>query len=174
MAKKIDDKELLRMVGSGAQGKDIAEQMGVSPAAISKRLKQLRAVAARPASLEALTPQQQTFVLEVAGGSSQTKAAMTAYECGSLDSAKAMGSKVARLPAVQAAIVDVMESEGLTRGVLVKRLKDHVAQTKDASVSLKAVKTGLELHDAFPASKSLRLNANIELSPVDLSKYRNR
>lgn len=174
MAKKIDDKELLRLADSGAQGKDIAEQLGVSAAAISKRLKRLRADAARPATLDALTPQQQKFAIEVAGGSSQTKAAMTAYECGSLESAKAMGHKVAGLPAVQAAIADVMETAGLTRGVLVKRLKEHVEQKEDPSVSLKAVKTGLELHDAFPASKSVKMNINVDVSPVDLSKYRNR
>lgn len=174
MTKKIDDKELLRLVESGMQGKDIAEQMGVSAAAISKRLKQLKAVAARPEILDALTPQQERYVMEVASGKNQTQAALAAYECGSLESAKTLGSRLAKNEVIQEAITAVMEVEGLSKSVLVRRLKDHVTQDKDASVSLKAVKTGLELHDAFPASKSMRINANIDFSPVDLSKYRNR
>lgn len=174
MAKKIDDKELVRLADSGMQGKDIAEQMGVSPAAVSKRLKRLKAVAARPEVLDALTPQQERYVMEIAGGKNQTQAALAAFECGSLESAKTLGSRLAKNEVIQEAITAVMEAEGLTKSVLVRRLKDHVKQTKDPSVSLKAVKTGLELHDAFPASKSMRINANIDFSPVDLSKYRNR
>jgi len=173
MSRKIDDKELLRLADGGTPQKDIAEQMGVSGAAISKRLKQLRSIAARPAILDTLTPQQQNFVVEIVNGKSQTAAALSAYNVGSIDSAKAIGNKLANNPAIQEAITAVMEAEGLTKGVLVKRLKDHV-QGKDASVSLKAVKTGLELFDSFPAAKSLRINANVECSPVDLSKYRNR
>jgi predicted transcriptional regulator len=173
MSRKIDDKELLRLADGGAQQKDIAEQMGVSGAAISKRLKQLRAATARPDILDALTPQQERYVMEVAAGKNQTQAALAAYECGSLDSAKTLGSRLAKNEVIQEAITSVMEAEGLTRGVLVKRLKDHV-EGKDASVSLKATKTGLELFDSFPASKSLRINANVVFSPVDLSKYRNR
>ena len=171
--RKIDDKELLRLADGGTPQKDIAGLMGVSGPAISKRLKQLRSVAARPAVLDALTPQQERYVMEVASGKNQTQAALAAYECGSLDSAKTLGSRLAKNETIRDAITAVMETEGLTRGVLVKRLKDHV-EGKDASVSLKAVKTGLELHDCFPASKSVKMNINVDCSPVDLSKYRNR
>jgi predicted transcriptional regulator len=174
MIRKIDDDELLRLADGGTSQKKIAEQMGVSGAAVCKRLKLLRAVAARPAVLDTLTPQQERFVVEMAGGKNQTQAALAAYECGSLESAKTLGCRLGKDPAIQGAITAVLEVEGLTKSVLVKRLKDHVAQTKDASVSLKAVKTGLELHDAFPASKSVNLNLYAEFSPVDLSKYRNR
>jgi DNA-binding CsgD family transcriptional regulator len=173
MSRKIDDKELLRLADGGTPQKEIARIMGVSGPAISKRLRKLRAVAARPEVLDALTPQQERYVMEVVSGKNQTQAALAAYECGSLDSAKTLGSRLAKNEVIQEAITAVMEAEGLTRGVLVKRLKDHV-EGKDASVSLKAVKTGLELHDCFPAAKSLRMNVNIEVSPVDLSKYRNR
>ena len=174
MAKKIGTEELQRLIDSGVQQKDIAERLQVSPAAVCKALKRLRAVATRPEILDALTPSQERYVMEIAGGKNQTQAALAAFECGSLDSAKTLGSRLAKNEVIQEAITAVMESEGLTRGVLVRRLRDHVEQKKDPSVSLKAVKTGLELHDAFPASKSMRINANIDLSPVDLSKYRNR
>jgi len=173
MTRKINDEDLLRMAGEGIEQKEIARRFGCAPPSISKRLKQLRAVAVRPAVLDALTPQQERYVMEVAAGKNQTQAALAAYECGSLDSAKTLGSRLAKNEVIQEAITAVMETEGLTRGVLVKRLKDHV-EGKDASVSLKAVKTGLELHDAFPASKSVKMNINVDASPVDLSKYRNR
>ena len=51
--KKIDDDKLLEMIRGGKQGKECADYFGVSPAAISKKLKRLQPLLK---SLEALTP----------------------------------------------------------------------------------------------------------------------
>lgn len=160
--KKIDDALLLQMVEEGKEQKDIAAHFGVSPAAVCKRLKKL----SRPKALENLTAKEERFVVEIARGENQTQAAMKAFDVGSLDSAKTIGCRLMKDPDIQEAITAVMESEGLDRRYLVKKLKSHV-DAPDPSVSLRAVDLGFKLHDAYPANKNLSINADIE-APVDL------
>ena len=173
MTRKINDAELLRLAGEGVEQKEIARLMNCAPPSISKRLKRLRAAAARPAILDTLTVPQQNFVVEIANGKSQTAAALSAYSVGSLGSAQALGSKLANTPAIREAVTAVLETKGLTRGVLAERLKNHVTQTADASVSLKAVKLGFSLHGDL-ITRSENLNINATFAPVNLDKYRNR
>ena len=71
---------------------------------------------------------------------------------------------------IQLAIASIMEQEGLSRTRLITRLKHHV-DSGDANVSLRAVEMGLKLHDSFPAARNMVLNATIDVSPLDLSKY---
>lgn len=172
--RKIDDNELLRLISTGMEQQAIAQHFGVSAAAISKRLKHLRQMEARPAVLDKLTPKEQRFVIEVASGKSQTQAAIAAFNVGTMDSAKTIGSRLARDPDIQEAITAVMESEGLDRTHLVRRLKTHVDNDRDPNVSLRAVDMGLKLHDAYPASKSMNMNINADVDPVDLSLFRRR
>lgn len=165
--KRVNDKELLDMLASGIPQKEIAAHFGVSPPYIAKRKKQLQI----PAPLAVLTPKEKRFVEEIATGASQTQAALTAFDVSSRDSAKALGCTLMKNPEIQEAITFVLESEGLSRRSLVRKLKTHV-DAPDPSVSLKAVDMGLKLHDAYPATKSMNINANIDIAPVDLEKYR--
>ncbi|RII26686.1 MAG: hypothetical protein CXR31_09755 [Geobacter sp.] len=170
MTRKIDDQKLLKLHAEGVEGKAIAERFGVSPAAISKRLKRLT----RPPIFDALTAKEERFVMEIAGGKNQTQAAMSAFDVGSLDSAKTIGSRLMKDTDIQEAITAVMEAEGLTRRYLVGKLKGHVDNAVDPSVSLRAVDLGLKLHDAYPATKNMNLNINVDCDPVDLSQFRQR
>lgn len=165
--KRVNDQEMLDMIAKGISQKDIAAHFGVSPPFIAKRKKQLQI----PAPLAVLTPKEKRFVEEIASGSSQTQAALTAFDVSSRDSAKALGCTLMKNPEIQEAITFVLESEGLSRRSLVRKLKTHV-DAPDPSVSLKAVDMGLKLHDAYPATKSMNINANIDIAPVDLEKYR--
>ncbi len=100
MGRKINDDELIRMFEEGIPQKDIAAHFGCSPPAVCQRLKRLIPPEV-PESLEALTPKQQSFALQVAGGKSQTAAAMDAFDCTSRDSAKAMGYQMMKREEIQ-------------------------------------------------------------------------
>lgn len=165
--KKINDTLLLQMADEGKEQKEIAAFFGVSPAAVCKRLKRLT----RPAVLEKLTPKEERFVMEIVKGENQTQAALKAFSVGSLESAKSIGHRLMKDPDIVEAITAVMDSEGLDRRYLVKKLKTHV-DAPDPSISLRAVDMGLKLHDSYPATKNLNINANLDISPVDLEKYR--
>lgn len=167
MTRKIDDEKLLQLNAEGVEGKAIAERFGVSPAAVSKRLKRLT----RPPVFDNLTGKEERFVMEIAAGKNQTQAAMSAFNVGSLDSAKTIGSRLMKDADIQEAITAVMEAEGLTRRYLVAKLKGHVDNAVDPSVSLRAVDMGLKLHDAYPATKNKNFNVDVSIDPVDLSKY---
>lgn len=171
--RKINDKVLLQLHEEGKEQKEIAAHFGCSPAAICKRLKRLQSVAARRAILGRLSAKEEKFVLEIARGQNQTQAAVAAFDVGSLDSAKSIGSRLMKQPDIREAIDAVLATEGLTKTHLVRRLKDHVDQEADPGVSLRAVETGLKLHDAFPAAKSVNLNLTAEIDhPFDLSMFR--
>ena len=169
--RKINDKELLKLADEGKEQKEIAEIFGVSPAAVCKRLKRLRQIATRPAILDKLTDKEQRFVAEIVSGKNQTQAALSAFNVGGMDSAKTIGCRLAKDPEIQEAITAVLESEGLSRRYLVRKLKTHV-EGIDPNVSLRAVDMGLKLQDAYPATKNLNINAALNIAPVDLEKYR--
>jgi hypothetical protein len=160
--KKIDDSLLLQMADEGKSQTEIAQHFGCSPAAVCKRLKRL----IRPSALKKLTHKEQRFVMEICQGENQTQAAMKAFDVGSLDSAKTLGSRYMRDRDIQEAISAVLENEGLDRRYLARKLKTHV-DGKDPAVSLRAVDMGFKLHDAYPANKNLNINTEIE-SIVDL------
>jgi predicted transcriptional regulator len=75
--RKTNDEEIIAMLKAGMLQKDIAADQGVSPAAISKRIKRLLPP---PESLEKLTEKEQRFALEVARGRTQTQAALNSFE----------------------------------------------------------------------------------------------
>jgi len=171
--KKIIDAELINMADSGTPQKDIAAHFGVSEAAISKRLKRLRQIAIRPAALDKLTAKEERFVMEIVQGNNQTQAALAAFDVRSLDSAKSIGCRLMKDDDIQAAISAVMETEGLTRRYLVRKLKDHV-DGQDQQVSIRAIDMGLKLHDAYPATKTKNMNINADFTEADVSKWFNR
>jgi hypothetical protein len=66
----------------------------------------------------------------------------------------------------------VLETEGLTRRYLIRKLKCHV-DSQDPQASIRAVDMGLKLHDAYPASKTKNLNVNVDVTPADVSRWFN-
>ncbi len=170
--KKIIDDELLKLSESGTPQKEIAAHFKVSEAAISKRLKRLRQIATRPEILDKLTAKEERFVMEIVEGKSQTQAAIVAFDVSSLDSAKSIGCRLMKDGDIQEAITAVMETEGLTRRYLIRKLKNHVDAT-DPNVSIRAVDLGLKLHDVYPASKTKNMNINAEVTSADVSRWFN-
>lgn len=153
-AKKIDDNKLLEMIRDGKQGKECAAFFQVSPAAISKKLKRLQPP---PKSLEALTLKEQRFCIEVANGRTQTQAAMNSFECGSLQSAKVIGSQLMDKPEIEMAISDLMAEAGLTKRYRLQRLRQHV-DSSSADVSLKALDQSWKLSGDYAPEKHMTMN----------------
>ena len=104
-------------------------------------------------------------------GEAQTQSAITAFDVGSIDSAKAIGNRLMKDSDIQLAITTIMEQQGLTRSHLITRLKHHV-DGSDPNISLRATVEGLKLTDAYPATKNLNINAIVDCDPVDLSRFR--
>lgn len=167
---KIIIADLIRMMEEGLQQKDIAASFGVSEAAVSKAVSKVKRNATRPEILDQLTDKELKFASEIAAGASQSHAASVAFNVSSKDSAKSLGCTLMKSPAIQEAVSEIMNDIGLGKRFLVKRLKDHVI-APDPQASLRAVDMGLKLHDAYPAAKSMTLNLNSDVSPLDLSKY---
>jgi len=123
--KKINDQVLQKMLEENTQQKEIAKYFGVSESAISQRVKRLHQ-AAPPESFAGLSPKEQKFVLGKIEGKSNTAAALQAYNCGSVESAKTIGSRLSRDPDITMAISDLMHQEGIGRRYRVKRLRDVI------------------------------------------------
>lgn len=167
---KINLDELCELLDQGMSQKNAAAHFNVSEAAVSQAVAKLRNSALRPELMDSLTAKEKEFVYEMASGKSQTQAALNAFDVSSYESAKTIGSRLARDPEIAEAITAVMAAEGLSRRKLVRRLREHV-DSQDSQASLRAVDIGLRLHDAYPAQKRANLNVNIDVCPVDLSRY---
>ena len=157
--RKTDDHEIIRMRDEGKSGVEIAAHFGVSPAAISKRLKRLLPVR-EPESFGKLTDKEKKFVVAKAEGQSNTAAAMTAFDVTSRESAKAIGHKLAQDPDVNLALADLMAQEGLTRRHRVQRLRDAIDHP-DPNVSLKGLDQSWKLDGAY-IEKHINLNISYE------------
>jgi predicted transcriptional regulator len=168
--KKIDDYKLVEMLKQGKQQKEIAHIMGVSEPAISQRLKKLLPP---PDSLKDLTEKEQKFIIAKAKGKTNTDAALASYEATSRESAKSIGSQLMDRPEIRKAIDDLMELRGIGREFRIDKLGQHM-KNRDPNVSLKALDLGFKLANDFPPLRSFNLNANVDITPVDLSKYRNK
>ncbi|TRZ50634.1 hypothetical protein D4S03_06415 [bacterium] len=137
MAKKIDDDVLSKMVEEGKPQREMARLFGVSDAAISKRIKRLHQ-AEPPESFKSLSPKEQKFILAKLEGKSGTAAALQAYDCGSVESAKTIGSRLSGDPDIARAIHDLMHEEGIGRRRIVQRVRDLV-EAKDLGIAAKGV-----------------------------------
>ena len=167
---KILYEELVRLNAEGLTQRQLAAHFNSSIPAVCKALAKVRRNTGRPAILENLTAKEESFVIEIASGKNQTQAAMAAFECTSLSSAKAIGSRLANDPEIAEAITAVLNAEGLGTRVLVRRLRDHV-RNDDPQASLRAVDMSLKLHGAYPATVTKNLNIHADICPVDLSAY---
>ncbi|MFO0752977.1 MAG: hypothetical protein U0411_06595 [Thermodesulfovibrionales bacterium] len=170
--RKIDDSKLLEMIEDGKSQKDCAAFFNVSEPAITKRLKKLRACVL-PESVKRLTGKEQRFVLALTQGRTQTAAAMEAFDVTSRDSAKTIGSRLAKEPEIKAAITDLLSMKGASPGWVAERFK-FWGDALDPQASLRAVENVAKLHDLYPASKSMNMNIDMAtLVKVDLSEYEN-
>ena len=171
--RKINPELLLQMISEKASRRDMAARFGCSEAAISKHLKRQTAPPPEPLKIDALTPKEKSFVVAMASGESQTSAACRAYDVTSRQSGKALGHTLMNNPNIREALEEIRDRE-IPLSHLVKRLRQHVDST-DPSTSLRAVDMGLKLHDAYPATRNMNINANADISPrfLDLSMYEN-
>ena len=169
-ARKVSDDQILNLHEQGLNQSQIGEALGVSNVAIHKRLKRILVMA----SLEKLTPKEQQFCIAVSEGKTRTQAALEAYDCSSIDSAKALQNTLKGKPEIQDNITALMDIEGLTRSHKIKTLKGHVDNKADPHVSLKALDMSFKLANDYPPQRNINLNADFILSPVDLERYRNR
>lgn len=145
--RKTNDNEILQMLKEGKSQREIARHFNVSDVAIHKRLKRLEVIAP-PESLKALTPKQQKFALEIAQGKTQTQAALSSFECGSMDSAKSLGHNLMKDPDIKTAISDLMASEGLSRRYRIQRLKSCI-DSKDPGIVLKGLDQSWKLENLY-------------------------
>jgi predicted transcriptional regulator len=153
--------ELMALLDQGLTQKEAADRLGVSPAAVSKRMKRLP-----PTSFSKLSPKQRKFVEGRAKGLSQTESVCQAYEVSSRKSAKALGHTLSKNPEVSTALADLMEHHGVGRSRRVERLAEHI-ENQDPTVSLKALDTSFKI-DGYQ-TKSDAQEVTIKL--VDLSEY---
>jgi transposase len=149
--KKVDMAILQKMLDEGKPQREIAKHFGVSESAISQRVKRLHQNAP-PESFANLSPKEQKFVLAKLEGKSGTAAALEAYDVGSIESAKAIGSKLSNDPDIEKAIADIMHEEGLGRRSLVKRLKDLV-DSKDLGIAAKGLDMGFKVSNLYAPEK---------------------
>lgn len=168
--RKFDDNHLLALLKAGNNQKQAAELLGVSPAAITKRLKRL---VPPPESLQKLTPKEQKFAIAVAQGKTKTQACLETFDVNSRDSAKALGTTLMKKADIREAIADVMDQKGLTQEYRVEKLKGHVDHA-DPNISLKALDQSWKLDGSYAPEKHLNLNAGIQTADYRLFKnYRN-
>ena len=91
-----------------------------------------------PESFENLSEKEKKFALEVAGGKTQTQAALNSFEVSSMDSAKSLGSELMKKPSIRDAVSDLLEYYGMGRVFRIKKLRTH-ADNRDPGVSLKSI-----------------------------------
>jgi predicted transcriptional regulator len=161
MARIFSTEELMALLDQGLTQKEASERLGVSPAAVSKRMKRLP-----PASLAKLTHKERKFVEGLSKGLSKTEACSQAYEVGSRDSAKALGHTLSKNPEISTALADLMEHHGIGRSRRVQKLAEHI-ENHDPTVSLKALDTSFKI-DGYQTKNDV---AAVSIKLVDLSEY---
>lgn len=148
----IDNETLVEMYKEGKTQAEIAEHVGCSQVAISKRLKRLLP----PPDLSKfdLSEKEQRFVLEKSKGKTNSQAVMESYDVTSLESAKSIGTQLMSKGEIKQAIEELMASHGLTRSYRIGKLKQHV-DNRDPNVSLKAIDLANKLDNSYPAAKDI-------------------
>ena len=157
------------MKAEGKTGREIAKFFGVSPPYICNRLKRLQPVK-EPEIFAGLTGKQKRFVLAKVEGKTNVEAALSAFDCVSRDSAKALGHTLMKDPDIGRAIQEVMAEEGLTRRHIVKRLKwlvDHL----DGNIVAKGIDiTNRLTGDYAPEKRDIRsVNAHLRIYKTSFS-----
>lgn len=167
--KKVSDEDILTLHEQGKNQKEIAATLGVTNVAIHYRLKKILVMQ----TLGKLTDKEQRFCLAVSEGKSRTAAAMEAYDCTSRESAKALQNTLMDKPEIQESIASLMDANGLTRAYRLKILKKHIDDPIDSNASLRGLDMSFKLAGEYPPQKSLNLNVDMAIEPVDLSEFLN-
>jgi len=169
--KKIDDEVLHKMIEEGKPQKEMARFFRVSDAAISKRIKRLTQ-AEPPESFKRLSPGEKKFVLAKIEWKSGSAAALQAFNCGSVGSAKTIGSRLSGDPDIQKAIHDLMHEEGIGRRRRVQRLRD-VIESKDLGI----VSRGLDMANKLTgdyASEKIDVNGQMAATLALIAELQRR
>ena len=161
MARIFTTEELMSLLDQGLSQKAAAGRLGVSPAAVSKRMKRMP-----PTSFSKLSPKQRKFVEGRAKGLSQTESVCQAYDVNSRDSAKALGHTLSKNTEISTALADLMEHHGIGRSRRVQKLAQHI-ENLDATVSLKALDTSFKI-DGYQTKSDAQ---EITIKLVDLSQF---
>jgi phage terminase small subunit len=156
--KIINDQILQDMIKEGKQQKDIARFFNVSEAAVTKRLKRLNQTEP-PESFKKLAPGEKRFVLAKMEGKSSSASALEAFNCGSIQSAKAMGNKLAGDPDIRTAINDLMHQTGIGRRRRIERLRDLI-EANDMGIVAKGLDMANRLTGEYAAEK-IDMNAQL-------------
>ena len=162
MARIFSTEELMALLKLGLTQKEAAERLGVSPAAVSKRMKRLP-----PDSYSKLTSKERKFVDGLSKGLSKTEACYQAYDVSTRDSAKALGHSLSKNPDISAAFQDIMEYHGIGRSRRVEKLAEHI-ESHDPTVSMRALDTSFKL-DGYQNKND---TPGVTIKLVDLSKFR--
>jgi len=167
-ARKVSDDQILNLYNQGLNQSQIGEALGVSNVAIHKRLKRIIVMA----NLEKLTPKEQKFCLAVSEGKSRTQAAMEAYDVSSRDSAKALQNTLMGKPEIVESISALMDAHGLTKSHRIKILKKHVDNETDPNVSIRALDMSFKLDNSYPPQRNFNVNADFNITPVDIDRWK--
>lgn len=163
---KINHDELREMLKGGKSQADCARHFEVSEAAICKAVKRLKANEI-PASMEKLTNKERAFVFNRAEGKNATQAALAAFDCGSLDSAKTLGCRLAKDPDITAAISDLMAQEGIPQRRRIQRLR-HLIECSDMTAVSKGLDMSWKLDGSY-APEKIDLNAQMFQLHADIA-----
>ena len=161
-ARIFSTEQLQSLLAQGLSQKEAADCLGVSPAAVSKRMKRLP-----PPSLSKLTPKEKKFVEGRAKGLSQTGAALQAYDVVSRESAKTLGHTLSKTPEVAAALSDLMEYHGIGRSRRVQKLAE-IIESPDQTISLQGLKLSFSI-DGTTKERQEQQKQTIAL--VDLTPF---
>lgn len=155
--RKINDELLQEMLSEGKTYKEIGAAMGVSAAAICKRLQRIQAQTP-PESLRALTQKEQHFAMALSRGLTQTQAALAAFDCSSLSSAKSIGSQLANKPEIKMALSELMETH-LPQHYRIRKLRNH-SDNPDPVISLKALDLSWKLDGSYAPEKHVEIHGD--------------
>ncbi len=149
--KKINDGKLLELLNSGKNQKQAAAILGVSEPAVSKRLKRLMPVPETP-HFDQLTNKEKRYVIERVKGSTQTQSALKSFECGSMESAKVIGSQLAKKPDIEMSITELMSHCGIDIKYRMRRLK-QIIDSKDLGIVHKGLDMSFKLEGRYAPEK---------------------
>lgn len=159
--RRIDDTRMVELLNSGMLQKDIAKEMGFTPAGICKRIRKLFPERFQvPESFQNLTEKEQVFAVAKAKGATNIDAAMGAFDCSTRDSAKSFGCELMKRPEIQQSITDLMNTVGLTRLYRVKKLRQHVDHL-DPNVSLKALDQSWKLGGDYQEKPEVNIQIDL-------------
>jgi hypothetical protein len=153
----IDEREFLELLGNGKLPVEIARHFGVSPAAITKKLKKYRPNPVvqqytrerrqgeqAEQSGKQYTEKKARYVEARLAGKKPAQAAMIAYECSTPQSAAVIGHKMEKDSQVKRAIADCLIDAGVTptyragkiRSILEEGSFDHQLKALDHTAKL--------------------------------------